>query len=229
MLRACGVRTVEPLTVHAHGPDSPDHAPPPSGGVAMARGGSGSSSGSSPGRRAVQVESNVAQLRGRRGARTTQSQEMQAFREGPLYLHALAESLKHALRTARGWLGDPESVENPVALLSRTGTPRAGGRVPHPGRTLTPDQYGATTRSKCSCRPTTTAPATFAWWTAGAMRWRAPRRSIWKLSSLLAVGGSVLSTTQMDDFTTRGGGGCSFGLIQSERNLPRQGKRPFRA
>lgn len=200
--------------------------PPSSGGVAMAEALRIFERVMPEPPRPVRVGSNVAQVREAVSWANRESREVRAYRAGPLYLHTLAESLKHAFADRSRWLGDPAQVDVPVARLTSVeyaaeraatirlgavleqgayGTPESGAGLMEDGGTShfsVVDRWG----SAVACTETINL----------------------EFGSLVAVPefGFVLNN-EMDDFTTRAGEPNAFGLVQSARNLPSPGKRPL--
>jgi gamma-glutamyltranspeptidase/glutathione hydrolase len=225
----------EPLRFRFKGFEFIGMPPPSSGGVAMAETLHilGRTMPEPP--RPLRIGSNVAQIQRAVAAANRDSQAMQAFLDGPLYLHALAEAFKHAFADRSRWLGDPAFVPVPVERLSSEPYAAELAARFHPGRTLSPDHYG-------SLEPGVGAPAGPR---SGAApddhgtshlcaidRWGSAVACTETINltfgSCLAVEpyGFVLND-QMDDFTTRRGQANTFGLAQSDRNLPDPGKRPL--
>src|SRR5207249_4809257 len=60
----------------------------------------------------------------------------------PMYIHSLAESMKHAFADRSRWLGDPAFVDVPVARLMDPEYQKDRAATFRPDRTLPPGEYG---------------------------------------------------------------------------------------
>lgn len=217
------VASVEPLTFQAFGRTFLTMPPPSSGGVAMAE--------------ALGIYQRIAGLDPAQSRDAAPSRSMMdSIKNGGLgltpqnsveYVHALVESLKHAFADRAEWLGDPASVEVPVARLTSQEYAAALAARFNPERTHLPDKYGTRegTRTSLSEDHGTSHFSVV----DGAGNAVACTETInLGFGSCLAVDqfGFILND-QMDDFTTKRGKANAFGLKQSDRNLPAPGKRPL--
>lgn len=198
--------------------------PPSSGGVAMAQALGILERALPEPPRTLKIGTNVAQLQELLDATTARS--LRAYRAGPIYLHVLAESMKHAFADRSRWLGDPAFAEVPVArLLSKEYLDNRAATVAL-GRTLPHEQYG-------SAEPAAPTPDDHGTSHISVVdRWGGAVACTETVNlafgSCIAVPEyGILLNNQMDDFTTRRGKANAFGLHQSDRNLPAPGKRPL--
>jgi gamma-glutamyltranspeptidase/glutathione hydrolase len=172
----------------------------------------------------LNIGTNIAQLRQAVDAANRSTHSLRAYRAGPVYLHALAESLKHAFADRSRWLGDPAFADVPVERLlspayldARAATFRFDGTFP-------PEAYGTPEEAPPDDHGTSHFCVIDRWGNAVACT----ETINLEFGSCIAVEpyGFVLNN-QMDDFTTRRGRANAFGLRQSDRNLPAPGKRPL--
>lgn len=144
-------------------------------------------------------------------------------RNGPEYVHLLAESMKHAFADRAEWLGDPAFVDVPVeALLGDAYLDERAASV-RPGRTLPREAYG--TRAPSPDDKGTSAFSAVDRWGNAASGTESINYSFGSLVPVPEFG--FLLNNTMDDFLTRPGRVNLFGLTQSDRNLPAPGKIPL--
>jgi len=226
-LRSFTVVAGEPLRTTFMGREFLMMPPPSSGGIAMAETLGILSRALPPPPVPLSMGTNVAQLRMAVDAANRESRAVRAYRAGPVYLHILAESLKHAFADRSRFLGDPAFTDVPLARLTspaylddraaaiRLGSVLESGAYgsPDDGEPGGPDDHGTShfcviDRWGNSVACTETINTEF--------------------GSKLAVEpyGFVLNN-EMDDFTTRRGAANAYKLKQSDRNLPAPGKRPL--
>lgn len=136
--------------------------------------------------------------------------------------HRLVEALKHAFADRSRWLADPAFEPVPVAaMLDPANASRMAGLVGD--MTLSPEAYG-TADAMPDDAGTSHLSAVDRWGGAVACT----ETVNLEFGSLVGVDGyGFVLNNQMDDFTTVRGKANAFGLTQSDRNLPRVGKRPL--
>jgi len=143
-----------------------------------------------------------------------------ARRDQPLALHYMAEAMKHAFADRARWLGDADFADVPIELL--TSKRYAADRPLRPTAIQIDSDYGI------SQLPDDAGTSHF----CVADRWGNVVVSTETINtsfgSLVAVDkwGLILNN-QMDDFTAVPGVENAYGLIQSDRNSIRPGKRPL--
>ena len=137
-------------------------------------------------------------------------------------IHWLIEAMKHAFADRARWLGDPDAVHVPVSRLLDKEYARTLVARSRADRTSGPEAYGAV------ALPDDSGTTHF----SVADRWGnlvACTETINTAFGSLVVAerfGIVLNN-EMDDFTADPGKPNAFGLIQSDRNAPRPGRRPL--
>lgn len=136
--------------------------------------------------------------------------------------HRLVEALKHAFADRSRWLADPAFEPVPVgAMLDPANAARMAGLIGD--MTLSPEAYG-TADALPDDAGTSHLSAVDRWGGAVACT----ETVNLEFGSLVGVDGyGFVLNNQMDDFTTVRGKANAFGLTQSDRNLPRVGKRPL--
>jgi len=139
------------------------------------------------------------------------------------------EAMRHAFVDRNNYLGDPDFVDNPLALLLdkdyaaqiRTviASDQAGdsenigpGVAPHPN--FTPHEGSNTTHYSIIDK----------WGNAVSVTYTL---NDWFGAKVTAAKTGVLLNNEMDDFTTKAGEANSFGLVQGEANKIEPGKRPL--
>jgi len=139
--------------------------------------------------------------------------------------HELAEAMKHAFADRARHLADPDFVDVPVGQLLDDGYLDAlAGRVGD--APLDVDAYGSNREKVGIAEDAGTSHISVVDRWGGAVACSETINT--RFGSLLAVPeyGFILNN-EMDDFTTRRGEVNSYGLRQSDANLPEPGKRPL--
>ncbi|MCC6781009.1 MAG: gamma-glutamyltransferase [Hyphomicrobiales bacterium] len=139
-------------------------------------------------------------------------------------IHLMVEAMKHAYADRAAFLGDPKSVEAPLARLTSKSyaaqlrslidpsraTPaqeiHAGGGVLREGDNTT--HYSVVDRSGNAVSTTTTLNFSYG-------------------VGLVAEGTGILLNNELDDFAAKPGVPNAFGLLGGEANAPGPGKRPL--
>lgn len=229
-LKGFKVAAVDPLRFEYAGRTFLTMPPPSSGGVAMAETLGILSQVMVAPPKPPSFQSTVPQLREGINGAYRLSPEVKAYRDGPLYLHALTESFKNAFADRSRWLGDPAYVDVPVARLTSAEYATELAKRFDLKKTLKPDDYGSLEEpgsDKHAAKEdhgTSHFSVVDRWGSAVACT----ETINLEFGSLVAVEkfGFVLNN-QLDDFTTKRGKPNEFGLIQGDRNLPAPGKRPL--
>jgi len=152
----------------------------------------------------------------------------------PTYIHALAESFKHAFADRAQYLGDPAFMPaNPTARLLDPARLEAKAKLIDAGRTLDDDAYAESGKladllSVSAAPPDDHGTSHF----SVVDRWGNAVACTETIN--LSFGSRIFVTeygfclnNQMDDFQTRRGEPNAFALVQSDRNLPQPGKCPL--
>jgi gamma-glutamyltranspeptidase/glutathione hydrolase len=143
-------------------------------------------------------------------------------RESPLYLHLLAESLKHAFADRAAWLGDADFVKVPVSRLTSGAYAAELAKKVDLAQTQPPQAYGRFTS------PDDGGTTHFSIMDAEGNAVACTETINTHFGSFVVepTFGIVLNN-EMDDFTSLPGVPNAFGLIQSEANSIEPGKRPL--
>jgi len=143
-----------------------------------------------------------------------------AHHDRSLALHYVIEAMRHAFADRARWLGDADFAQVPVKLLTSkkyaTSLPlNATARHPNDGYGISqlPDDAG--TSHFCVADR----------WGNVVVSTETINRSFGSLVAVEKWG--LILNNQMDDFTTLPGEENAYGLIQSDRNSIRPGKRPL--
>ncbi|KAA0217375.1 MAG: gamma-glutamyltransferase [Leptolyngbya sp. PLA3] len=137
--------------------------------------------------------------------------------------HIMVEALKHAFADRARWFGDPAFVDVPVQALLSDENVRARAGAIDLTRTQAPQVYGSNP-AMVEDHGTSHLSVVDAEGNAVACT----ETINLEFGSLLSIDayGFVLNN-EMDDFLSVPGEPNTFGLMQSERNLPAPGKRPL--
>ncbi|MFU8828419.1 MAG: gamma-glutamyltransferase family protein [Phycisphaerales bacterium] len=149
----------------------------------------------------------------------------------PVFVHALAECLKHAFANRARWLADPDFEVVPVRELLDADWFLRGADALHPRRVLPSEQYGMRSIDSASAAlsvledgGTSHLSVVDQWGNAVACT---ETINLVFGSRILPAGLGFCLNNEIDDFTTRRGEPNVFGLMQAEANLPAPGKRPL--
>lgn len=147
-----------------------------------------------------------------------------------LATHLRVEALKHAFADRARWLGDPDFVDVPVALLTSKDYARARAGAVSRDSTSPTEAYG--TQPPAGAAPASPPSDSGTSHFCVADRWgnvvvatETINGYFGSLSALDRYG--LILNNNMDDFTTQAGTPNLFGLLQSQRNAVAPGKRPL--
>lgn len=147
--------------------------------------------------------------------------------DSPEFVHLTTEAMKHAFADRAEFLADTKFVNVPVArLLSDEYLDELAARI-GPNALADRFQYGSVTRAT-EAAPADHGTSHLSVIDDHGMAVACTETINTEFGSLLAVAefGIVLNN-EMDDFTTIPGEPNTYGLVQSDRNLPAPGKNPL--